>query len=85
MQPPVLDVCGGIDCLGSCIIDLYIEHMDFTMVCFPYVGIIIVHTCVSLAKLPLQTVIGWVPVLKYMLSGARGLLQLCLISLGNEC
>jgi hypothetical protein len=29
---------------------------------------------VSLAKLPLQTVMGWVPILEHMPLGARGLL-----------
>jgi hypothetical protein len=84
-QPPVLDACGGVDCLGICIIDFYIEHMDFTKVCLPYTRIIMVCMCVSLAKLPIQTVMGWIPALEYMLSGANGLLQPCLISLGNEC
>jgi hypothetical protein len=74
MQPLVLDACGGVDCLGTCIINFYIERMDFTRVCLPYVGIITVSMRVSLAKLPLQTVMGRVPILEYMLSGARGLL-----------
>jgi hypothetical protein len=26
---PVLDACGGVDCLGTCIIDFYIERMAF--------------------------------------------------------
>jgi hypothetical protein len=26
-QPPVLDSCGGVECLGTCIIDFYIKHM----------------------------------------------------------
>jgi hypothetical protein len=34
---------------------------------------------VSLVELSLRTVMGWVPVLKYMLSGAHGILLLCLI------
>jgi hypothetical protein len=28
-QPPVLDACGGTDCLSTCIIDFYIEHVTF--------------------------------------------------------
>jgi hypothetical protein len=28
-QPPVLDACGGTDCLSTCIIDFYIEHVAF--------------------------------------------------------
>jgi hypothetical protein len=84
-QPPVLDACGGVDCLGTCIIVLYKEHMDFTRVCLPYAGIITMRMRVSLTKLPLQIVMGWVPVLECMLSGARVLLQPCLTLSGNEC
>jgi hypothetical protein len=50
---PVLDACGGVNCLGTCIIDFYIERMDFSMVCLPHVGIIMMCMHVSLAKLPL--------------------------------
>jgi hypothetical protein len=84
-RAPVLDACGCVGCLGTCIIDFYIEHMDFTRVCLPYARIITVHMHVSLAKLPLQIVMGRIPVLEYMLSGMHGLLQSCLILLGDEC
>jgi hypothetical protein len=84
-QPLVLDACGRVDSLDTCIIDFYIEHMDFTWVCLSYTGIIMVRMRVSLAKLPLQTVMGQVPALVYMLLGVRGLLQPCLISSSNEC
>jgi hypothetical protein len=28
-QPPALDTCGDINCLSTCIIDFYIEHVAF--------------------------------------------------------
>jgi hypothetical protein len=28
-QPPTLDACGGIDCLSTCFIHFYIEHVAF--------------------------------------------------------
>jgi hypothetical protein len=28
-QPLDLDACGGMDCLSTCIIDFYIEHVAF--------------------------------------------------------
>jgi hypothetical protein len=40
---------------------------------------------VSLVELPFQIVMGWIPALKCMLSGARGLLQSRPISSDNEC
>jgi hypothetical protein len=49
--PPVLDIYGGVDCLGICIIDFYIEHIALTRVCLPYVGIVIVCMRVSLVEL----------------------------------
>jgi hypothetical protein len=47
-------------------------------------GSIMVCMCVPLVEPSFQTVMGWVPALKYMLSGARGLLQPCPILSGNE-
>jgi hypothetical protein len=41
--------------------------------------------CVPLVEFLLQIVMGWVLILEYMLSGARGLLWSCLILSGNEC
>jgi hypothetical protein len=45
----------------------------------PYAGGVTSRICVSLIELPIQTVMGWIPALEYMLSGAHGLLQSCLI------
>jgi hypothetical protein len=45
-------------------------------------GSIMVCMRVSLVEASFQTVMGWVPALEYMLSGARGLLQPCPISSG---
>jgi hypothetical protein len=43
-----------------------------------------VYMLVSLVEPSLQTVMGRVPALEYMLSGVCGLLQLCPILSGNE-
>jgi hypothetical protein len=85
VKPPGLDICGGVDCLGTCVIEFYMECIAFTRICFPYVGIIIMRMRVSLILLPFQTMMGWIPTLECMLSGARGFLQLCHILSGSEC
>jgi hypothetical protein len=46
--------------------------LPFTMGRLPYVDSVTVRVCVSLIKLLLQTVMGWVPALEYMLLGACG-------------
>jgi hypothetical protein len=61
------------------------EHIASTRICLPYARAIMVHLCVSLVELPVQTMMGWIPVLEYMLSGARGFLQPRPILSGNEC
>jgi hypothetical protein len=80
--PLALDACGGIDCLRTCIIDFCIECVAFyhgmPTLCGERYG---VYEHIR-AKLPLQTVMGQVPVLEYMLSGARRLLRSCLILIG---
>jgi hypothetical protein len=40
---------------------------------------------VSLVEPLCQTVMGWIPALEYMLSGACGILQPCRIMLGAKC
>jgi hypothetical protein len=47
-----LDICGGADWLGTCVIEFYTNRIDFTRICFPYVGIIMMWMCVSLILLP---------------------------------
>jgi hypothetical protein len=42
-------------------------------------GGVIVRICVSMIELPLQTMIGWVSALGYMLLGVNELLWPCLI------
>jgi hypothetical protein len=44
MQSPLsLDICGGIDPLGTYVIEFYTEHIAFVMICLPYIGIISVY------------------------------------------
>jgi hypothetical protein len=53
MQPLPWMLVEVSDYLDTCVIDFYIEHMDFTRVCLPYVGIIMMCMRISLMKLPL--------------------------------
>jgi hypothetical protein len=64
VNPLGLNICEGVDHLGTCIIEFYTERIAFTRICLPYVGIIMVCMCVSLIKLPFQTVVGWISVLE---------------------
>jgi hypothetical protein len=41
-KPPGLDICEGIDHLGTCIIEFYMERIVFTRICLPHVGITMV-------------------------------------------
>jgi hypothetical protein len=61
------------------------ERIAFTMICLPYIGVIMTCMRVSLVEPPLETVMGWIPALECMLSVVRGLLQSRPISSGNEC
>jgi hypothetical protein len=51
-KPPCLDICECVDRLGTCIIEFYMEHIAFTRICSPYVGIIMVCIHVSLVEPP---------------------------------
>jgi hypothetical protein len=76
----------ALDCLGTCGIEFYIECIDFLLgYVYLMFGSIMVCMHVSLVKPSFRIVMGGVPALKYMLSGVRGLLQLCPILSGNEC
>jgi hypothetical protein len=75
VKPPGFDNYGGADSLCTCVIDFYMNHIAFTRICLPYVGIIMVCMCVSLVELPFQIVMGRNLELECMLSGACGFLQ----------
>jgi hypothetical protein len=79
-----LDICEGVDRLGTYVIEFYMECIAFTRIYLPYVGIIMVCICVSLVEIPFQTVMRWIPVLQCILLGACGLLQPCPILSGSE-
>jgi hypothetical protein len=51
-RPLDLDTYGGVDCLGTYIINVCIGCMAFTRVCLPYVGIVMMCMHVFLVKLP---------------------------------
>jgi hypothetical protein len=75
----------ALDCMGTCVIEFHIECIAFLPGCvYLTFGSIMVCIRVSLVKPSFWTVMGWVPALEYMLSGARGLLQLCPILSSNE-
>jgi hypothetical protein len=38
VKPPGLDISGGIDRLGTCVRDFYMERIAFIRICLPYVG-----------------------------------------------
>jgi hypothetical protein len=83
-KPSRFDICEGVDCLGTCVIEFYTEHITFTRICSPYVGIIMVCIHASLVEIPFQTVMERIPVLECILSATCGLLQSCPISSGSE-
>jgi hypothetical protein len=51
-KAPGLDIYGGADCLGTCVIEFYMECIAFTRICLTYVGIIMVCMRVSLVEIP---------------------------------
>jgi hypothetical protein len=63
-KPRGLDICGGVEHLGTCVIEFYTERITFTRICLPYVGIIIVCMRVSLVELLFQTEMGQIPALE---------------------
>jgi hypothetical protein len=76
-KPSGLDICEGVDYLGTCVIEFYTEHITFTRICSPYVGIIMVCIRALLVEIPFQTVMEQILVLECILSATRGLLQSC--------
>jgi hypothetical protein len=85
VKPSGLDIREGVDRLCTCIIEFYTEHIAFTRIYLPYIGIIMVCMRVSLVKLPFRVVMGPIPVLECILSGACGLLLPHPILSGGEC
>jgi hypothetical protein len=57
-KSPGLDICGGVDCMGTCVTEFYMERIAFTRVCLPYTGVIMARMRVSLVELPFHTVMG---------------------------
>jgi hypothetical protein len=51
-KPLGLNICNGVDRLGTCVIEFYMERITFTTICLPYVGIIMVCMHVSSVELP---------------------------------
>jgi hypothetical protein len=75
----------ALDYLGTSVIEFYIECIAF-LLGYVYLTFGSIMACmrVSLVEPSFQTVMGRIPELEYMLSGVRGLLQLCPILSGNE-
>jgi hypothetical protein len=57
----------------------------FTMICLPYVKVIMAFMRVPLAELPFETEMGWIPALVWVLSSVCGLLQSHPFSLDDKC
>jgi hypothetical protein len=75
----------ALDCLITYGIEFYIGCIAFLLgYIYLMFGSIMACMHVSLVEPSFRTVMGWVPTLEYMLSGVRGLLQLCPILLGHE-
>jgi hypothetical protein len=64
----------GLTAWIPALLNLYMEEIIFIMACSSYVRAIMTFMRVSLVELLRQTVMGRVPTLEYILSGARGLL-----------
>jgi hypothetical protein len=61
------------------------EKSAFTRLCLSCVRVIMAIMHVPVVELQCQTTMGWLPVLKYLLSGVRGCLLLCLVVPGIKC
>jgi hypothetical protein len=61
------------------------EKPAFTEVSLSDVRVIMMIMHVPMEELLCQATMGWVPLLKYLLSGARGCLCPCPVVPGNEC
>jgi hypothetical protein len=79
-----LDIRWSVDRLGTCVTEFYMEHIVFTKTYLSYIRVIMAFMHVPLVVLLIQTVMGQIPTLEFMVSGARGLLQLCPILPGHK-
>jgi hypothetical protein len=85
MQPPTFDACEHIDCVSTYITHFYIEYVVFYHGMFTLGRGVTARICIFLIELPLRTMMGGVPALKYMLSSALGFCGRASSLLGNEC
>jgi hypothetical protein len=83
-RPPGLDICWCVDCLGTYVIEFYMECIAFTRTCLPCARVTMVCMRVSMIELPFQIVMRRITSLEYILSSACGLQQLRSISSGND-
>jgi hypothetical protein len=83
-RPSGLDIHWRVYHLVTCVTEIYMEYIVFTRTCLPYVRVIMTFMHVSLVELPFQTVMGQIPALECMLSGAHRLLQPHPILPGNK-
>jgi hypothetical protein len=84
VKPLGLDIRWSVDHLGTCVTDFYMEHIVFTKTYLSYIRVIMAFVHVPLVVLLIQTVMGQIPALEFMVSGARGLLQPCPILPGHK-
>jgi hypothetical protein len=84
-KPQGLDIQWSADRLGTYVTKSYMEYINFTRICLSYIRVIMMFMRVSMVELLRQIVMGRIPALDCMLSGARGILWPHPISLGNKC
>jgi hypothetical protein len=61
------------------------EKLDFTEVSLFIIRVIMAIMRAPVEELLCQVATGWIPILKYLLSGAWGILWPCPIMLGIKC
>jgi hypothetical protein len=71
-KPSGLDIYHGVDRPGTCKTESYMEKLNFTRASLSNVGVIMTIMRVPLVELLCQTMMGQIPILEYLLPGARG-------------
>jgi hypothetical protein len=70
-KSPGLDIWRGVDRLGTCQTESYMEKLTFNMACLSDISVVMMIMCVPLIVLLCQAAMGWIPALKYLLPGTH--------------
>jgi hypothetical protein len=68
----VVKLGNGVDRLGTCRIEYYMENPTFTRACLSDVGVINVIMRVPLVESLCQAAVGWIAALEHLLPGMHG-------------